>query len=84
MTTAGPIETVEWNLVDGLMSLGKVHRRIDVRAAVLGGEEAVGGVVITGRVHAGGAHGELEPLPPWASRSSASRCATADDFARRK
>jgi hypothetical protein len=39
-------QPLEWNLIDRLMSLREVHRRVDVSAAVFGGEEAVRRVVV--------------------------------------
>src|SRR6187402_1484605 len=53
-------QPVERNLVDRLMPLGEVDRRIDVRAAVLGGEEAIGRVVIPGWRHAGSVVAKLK------------------------
>jgi hypothetical protein len=41
-----PNQTLERNLVDRLMSLREVHRGVDVRPAVFGGEEAVRRVVV--------------------------------------
>ena len=45
-------QLLERDRVDGLPALREVHRRIDVRAAVLRGEEVVGRVVIARRRHA--------------------------------
>ena len=42
-------EAVQWNRVNRLMSLREMNRRIDVRAAVLGREQAVRSVVIPSR-----------------------------------
>ena len=53
-TTAGPNKPIERDLIDRLPSLREVHRRVEMRAAVLGGEEVVGGVVIAARRHAVG------------------------------
>src|SRR4029434_5986660 len=53
-------QPVERNLVDRLMPFCKVDRRVDVRAAVLGGEEAVGRVVIAGRRDAGSVVAKLK------------------------
>ena len=36
-------EALKWDLIDALMSLREVHWRVDVRSAMLGGREAVGG-----------------------------------------
>ena len=40
-------EPLERQLVDGLSLLSKMPRRIDVRAAMFGADEAIGGVVVT-------------------------------------
>ncbi len=73
------------NLVDGQMSFREMNRRIDVRATVLGGEEAVGGVVIACRGDAVSVAAELEPL----GRGPVDRLGVVgvrevDDFACRK
>jgi hypothetical protein len=42
-------ETLERHLVHGVVSLCKVDRRVQMRAAMLGGAEIVGGIVIARR-----------------------------------
>ena len=39
-------QSVEWNLVGGPCALGEMHRRVEMRAAVLGSAEIVGRIVV--------------------------------------
>ena len=55
-------QAVNRYLVHGRMSLREVDGCIQVRAAVLGGEEAVGRIVVAGRRHAVGVPAELKSL----------------------
>src|SRR5206468_2210839 len=58
-------QLVERNLIDGAMPLGKVHRRVDVRAAVLGAGKIVRGVVVALLGDAVGNVLQLETFGGW-------------------
>ena len=66
-------EALQRNLVNALVSLCEVHRRIEMCAAMLGHGEAVRGVVIAGSGDAVRLLVQPELARPWARRSSARR-----------
>ena len=69
----GPAQPVERDLVRGPAALGEMDRRVEVRAAVLGGAEVVGGVPPAARASCRARRARAGSGAPWASRWSCRR-----------